>query len=247
MELAGAKVVITGGTRGLGRTFAVSLKQQGAVPYVICSTPESLKNFHDETGIPGKVVNVSNEDEVMRFFEEYAAEYGAPHALINNAGVTADAFFIKKKGDEVARFPFSNWERVVGVNLTGVFLVAREAAYHMVMHGVKGVIINISSICRAGNLGQTNYSASKSAVDAMTVTWSKELSRYGIRVAAIAPGYINTDMVAGVRPDVLEKVIQNIPAGRLGETGEVSQAVQFILTNNFFSGRVLELDGGMRI
>jgi len=117
----------------------------------------------------------------------------------------------------------------------------------MVKHRVKGVIINISSISRAGNLGQTNYSAAKSAVDAMTVTWAKELSKYGIRVGAIAPGYINTEMVAKIRPDVLEKLVQNIPVGRLGEMEEISHAVQFILRNDFFTGRILEVDGGMRI
>jgi 3-oxoacyl-[acyl-carrier protein] reductase len=117
----------------------------------------------------------------------------------------------------------------------------------MVKHQVKGVIINISSISRAGNLGQTNYSATKSAVDAMTVTWAKELSKFGIRVGAIAPGYINTEMVAKIRPDVLERVIQNIPLGRLGEMEEISRAAQFIVQNDFFTGRIMEVDGGMRI
>ncbi|MBU0567041.1 SDR family oxidoreductase, partial [bacterium] len=122
-----------------------------------------------------------------------------------------------------------------------------EAAFQMVKHGVKGVIINISSISRAGNLGQTNYSATKSAIDAMTVTWSKELSRYGIRVGAIAPGYINTEMVAKIRQDILDRLIANIPVGRLGEMEEISQTVRFIIENDFCTGRVLEVDGGMRI
>jgi 3-oxoacyl-[acyl-carrier protein] reductase len=117
----------------------------------------------------------------------------------------------------------------------------------MVKGRVKGVIVNISSISRAGNLGQTNYSAAKSAVDAMTVTWAKELSKFGIRVGAVAPGYINTEMVAKIRPDVLQKLIEKIPAARLGEMPEISQAVQFIVRNDFFTGRILEVDGGMRI
>lgn len=117
----------------------------------------------------------------------------------------------------------------------------------MVKRGVKGVIINISSISRAGNIGQTNYSAAKSAVDAMTVTWAKELSKFGIRVGAVAPGYINTEMVAKIRPDIIEKVVQNIPVGRLGEMEEISLTVQFIIRNDFFTGRVIEVDGGMRL
>ena len=247
MELAGKKVIITGGARGMGKRFAVDFKNLGAKPYVVDVVQENLDALKNETGISGQVVDVSNEKSVEAFFESYTSEHGAPDVLINNAGITADALFIKQKGDEITKFPFSNWERVINVNLTGVFLCAREAAFHMVKHKVNGVIINISSISRAGNLGQTNYSATKSAVDSMTVTWAKELSRYKIRVGAIAPGYINTEMVAKIRPDVLEKVIQNIPLGRLGEMEEISQAAQFIIRNDFFTGRVMEVDGGMRI
>jgi 3-oxoacyl-[acyl-carrier protein] reductase len=247
MELSGRNVVITGGARGMGKRFAVDLKNLGAKPYVVDIAQESLDAFTKETGIPAEVLDVSSEKSVETFFENYTSKNGAPDVLINNAGITADALFIKQKGDEITKFPFSNWERVLNVNLTGVFLCAREAAFQMVKHHVRGVIINISSISRAGNLGQTNYSATKSAVDSLTVTWAKELSRYGIRVGAVAPGYINTEMVSKIRPDVLEKVIQNIPAGRLGSMEEISQAVQFIVKNDFFTGRIIEVDGGMRI
>lgn len=247
MELTGKKIIITGGARGMGKKFAVDLKALGAQPCVVDVMQENLDALKNEAGILGQVVDVSSEKSVETFFEKYVAENGPPDALINNAGITADALFIKQKGEEITKFPLANWEKVLQVNLTGVFLCGREAAYQMVKHRVKGVIINISSISRAGNLGQTNYSASKSAVDAMTITWAKELSRYGIRVGAIAPGYINTEMVAKIRPDVLEKLIQNIPLGRLGDMAEISHAVQFILRNDFFTGRILEVDGGMRI
>lgn len=231
----------------MGKQFAVDLKNLGAKPYALDVIQDNLDALKNEAGIPGGIVDVSNETEVEAFFDSYTAEHGAPDVLINNAGITADGLFIKKKGDEIRKFPFSNWEKVLNVNLTGVFLCAREAAFHMVKHGVKGVIINISSISRAGNLGQTNYSATKSAVDAMTVTWAKELSRYGIRVAAIAPGYINTEMVAKIRQEVLDKIVQNIPVGRLGEMGEISRTIRFIIDNDFVTGRIFEVDGGMRI
>jgi len=247
MEIAGKNVIITGGGRGMGKQFAVDLKKLGAKPFVLDVLKENLDSLKSEADISGEIVDVSNESEVEAFFESYTAENGAPDVLINNAGITADALFIKKKGDEIKKFPFDNWNKVLNVNLTGVFLCAREASYQMVKHGVKGVIINISSISRAGNLGQTNYAATKSAVDAMTVTWSKELSRYGIRVGAIAPGYINTEMVSQIRQEVLDKIIKNIPVGRLGEMEEISQTVQFIIQNDFATGRVYEVDGGMRI
>jgi 3-oxoacyl-[acyl-carrier protein] reductase len=247
MEIAGKKVVITGGGRGMGRRFAEDLKKLGAEPHVLDVLEENLAALKDEAGIPGTIVDVTNESAVEGFFESYAGEHGAPDVLVNNAGITADALFVKKKGDDMKKFPLSNWEKVLNVNLTGVFLCGREAAFHMVKHGVKGVIVNISSISRSGNLGQTNYSATKSAIDSITVTWAKELSRYGIRVGAIAPGYINTEMVAKIRQDVLDKIIANIPVGRLGEMSEISRTVQFIIENDFFTGRVIEVDGGMRI
>ncbi|MCI4624769.1 MAG: SDR family oxidoreductase [Candidatus Magnetoovum sp. WYHC-5] len=247
MELVGKKVIITGGGRGMGKQFALDLKAAGAVPYVVDVVQDNLDSLKAETGINGSTLDVSNESAVVSFFEKYTAENGAPDALVNNAGITSDALFIKHKGDETTKFPISNWDKVIGVNLTGVFLCAREASYHMIRNKVKGVIVNISSISRSGNLGQTNYSATKSAVDSMTVTWAKELSRYGIRVGAIAPGYINTEMVAKIRQDVLDKIIQQIPVGRLGAMSEISQTVKFIIENDFFTGRVIEVDGGMRI
>jgi len=247
MDITGKKIIITGGGRGMGKRFALDLKTLGARPFVVDVVGENLDALMSEAQIPGDVLDVTSEKDVEVFFEKYASENGCPDVLINNAGITADGLFIRKKGDEVTKFSYENWQKVLNVNLTGVFLCGREAAYHMVKTGTKGVIINISSISRAGNLGQTNYSATKSAVDALTVTWAKELSRYGIRVGAIAPGYINTEMVAKIRQDVLDKIIQNIPVGRLGEMEEISQAVQFIIRNEFFTGRVLEVDGGMRI
>ena len=117
----------------------------------------------------------------------------------------------------------------------------------MVKHNVKGVIINISSISRAGNRGQTNYSATKAGVDAMTVTWAKELARYGIRTGAIAPGYINTEMVAAIDPKAMEPIIKQIMVGRLGEMKEISLTVKFIIECDFFNGRTIEVDGGHRI
>src|SRR3990172_2332401 len=133
------------------------------------------------------------------------------------------------------------------VRLKGVFLCGREAAAQMMKNGAKGVIINISSISRAGNFGQTNYSATKAGVDAMTVTWAKELAKAGIRAVAIAPGYIMTEMVAKIDQKVLDKIIAQIPVGRLGEMKEISRTVQFIIECDFVNGRTLEIYGGHRI
>jgi 3-oxoacyl-[acyl-carrier protein] reductase len=247
MDIAGKKIVITGGGRGMGKQFALSMKELGAKPFVVDVIQENLDALKKETGIDGRVVDVTSEASVVSFFEEYVKDHGAPDVLVNNAGITSDGLFCREKEKEILKMSFDAWQKVIGVNLTGVFLCGREAAGQMIKAGVKGVIVNISSISRAGNLGQTNYSATKSAVDAMTVTWAKELSRYGIRVGAIAPGYINTEMVAKIRQDVLDKIIKQIPVGRLGDMKEIALAVRFIIENDFFTGRVIEVDGGMRI
>jgi len=247
MDISEKKVIITGGGRGMGRQFALDLKALGAKPYVVDVIQDDLNKMKSEFGIPGKIVDVTNEDSVVSFFENYTAENGAPDVLVNNAGITSDSIFVRMKDNEMKKFPMSNWQKVINVNLTGVFLCGREAAAQMVKHGVKGVLINISSISRAGNFGQTNYSATKAGVASMTVTWAKELAKAGIRSVAIAPGYINTEMVAKIDQAVLDKIIAQIPVGRLGEMKEISQTVRFIIECDFINGRVIEVDGGQRI
>ncbi|MGH7058534.1 MAG: SDR family oxidoreductase, partial [Acetobacteraceae bacterium] len=147
----------------------------------------------------------------------------------------------------VGKMSLAQWQAVIDVNLTGVFLCAREAAERMIRLGNGGVIVNISSISRSGNVGQSNYAASKAGVIALTVTWSKELARHGIRVGAVAPGFIRTPMVAAMKPEALAKVTAPVPLGRLGEPEEVVGAVDFICRNDFFTGRCLEVDGGLRL
>jgi 3-oxoacyl-[acyl-carrier protein] reductase len=178
-------------------------------------------------------------------FAEIAA-VGALDVLVNNAGITRDGLFLKVNDHEIRTMSLENFKAVIDVNLVGVFLCAREAAVVMAGNG-GGVIINISSVSRAGNFGQTNYSAAKAGVDAMTVTWSKELARYGIRCAAIAPGYVRTEMVAAIKHEVLEKITAEVPLRRLGEMAEISQTIRFIIENDFINGKILEIDGGLRI
>ena len=139
------------------------------------------------------------------------------------------------------------WNAVISVNLTGVFLCGRAAAEHMATAGKPGLIINISSISHSGNMGQSNYSATKAGVAAMAVTWAKELARYRIRVNAISPGFIGTEMVRSMKPEALAKLSAMIPAGRIGEPDEIAHTVQYMIENEFVNGRNIEVDGGMRL
>jgi 3-oxoacyl-[acyl-carrier protein] reductase len=191
--------------------------------------------------------NVADEAQVERMVAQVAEDFGAIDGLINNAGILRDGLLVKVKDGVMTKLSLAQWQAVIDVNLTGVFLCTREVAAKMIERKSCGVIINISSISRAGNIGQTNYSAAKAGVAAATVSWARELARYGIRVAAIAPGFIETEMTGSMKPEALEKMTSAIPLKRMGTPAEIAHSVAYILENDYFSGRVLELDGAMRL
>jgi 3-oxoacyl-[acyl-carrier protein] reductase len=177
-----------------------------------------------------------------------SVDFGGVDGVINNAGILRDGLLIKVKDGEISkRMSLAEWQAVIDVNLTGVFLCGREAATRMIEGKRAGVIINISSISKAGNMGQSNYSAAKAGVASMAVVWAKELSSYGIRSAAIAPGFIETEMVASMKPEALEKMAAGIPLKRLGQPEEIGRTAVYIFENDYLTGRVLEVDGGIRI
>ena len=192
--------------------------------------------------------NVSREDQVCSTLQRIADEFGRFDVLVNNAGVTKVALLVRVEGGAVVRkMSLDQWQSVIDVNLTGVFLCGREAAAHMIRFGNGGAIVNLSSISHAGNAGQTNYSAAKAGVVAMTVVWAKELARYGIRSGSISPGLTRTEMVATMKPEILAKLLGSVPLGRAAEVDEIAKAAVFIAENDFFSGRSLDVDGGMRL
>ncbi len=254
MDLNNKTIAITGGARGLGRAMALRLAAAGCRLALIDLDDQTLADTQadcEKTGAAEVKVynaNVTDEADVERIFADIAEHFGALHGLVNNAGITRDALMLKyKDGELVSKMSLDQWRLVIDVNLTGVFLCGREAAAKMIETGTKGCIINISSISRAGNMGQLNYSATKSGVQAMAVVWAKELARYGIRSAAIAPGFIGTDMVMAMKPEAREKLTSGIPARRVGDPDEIAHTVQFILENDYVSGRCFDVDGGLRL
>jgi 3-oxoacyl-[acyl-carrier protein] reductase len=251
MRIEESVCAVTGAGRGLGCQIAIDLARKGAKVYACDLSNDAMVDVRQEAtdrhlSIETLVCDVTDEASVSAFFGAIADREMRLDVLVNNAGIARDGLLVKVKDGQVARMPLADFRSVIDVNLVGVFLCAREAAAMMARRS-GGVIINLSSISRAGNFGQTNYSAAKAGVDAMTVTWGKELARYGIRVAAIAPGYTSTEMVRALDPAVRDSIIANVPLKRLGEPAEISQAVQFVIENDFVHGRVLEIDGGLRI
>jgi 3-oxoacyl-[acyl-carrier protein] reductase len=253
MDLRGKVIAITGGAQGLGLSMAEGLVAKGAQFALLDVNAERLQGAVtrlEEMGAVARsyVTNVADESSVIAAFDAIVNDFGALDGLINNAGILRDGLLLKvKDGEIVKKLSLAEWQAVIDVNLTGVFLCGREAAERMINLNKGGVIINISSVSRAGNMGQSNYSAAKAGVAAMTVTWAKELARYGIRSMAIAPGFIGTEMVASMKPEALAKMSSQIPLGRVGEPGEIASTAAFIFENDYLTGRVIETDGGIRL
>jgi 3-oxoacyl-[acyl-carrier protein] reductase len=252
MDVRNKTVVVTGAGRGIGRAIALQLADRGADLALFDVNESDLEETAAQC-TPKSVqarsyrVNVADEGEVSTAMTRVASDFGRLDGLVNNAGIVRDGLLVKvKDGAVVGRMSMDQWNSVIGVNLSGVFLCAREAAAQMIGFGNGGVIVNISSISRVGNAGQSNYSAAKAGVESLAVVWAKELARYGIRAGSIAPGFTHTEILASMRPEVLEKLTAPVPLKRLGQAEEIAHAVLFIFENDFFTGRCLEVDGGLR-
>lgn len=253
MDLKGKTAVITGSASGIGLAIAKLFGSKGAT-VVVADLPqapieEAVKSINGKAfGFP---CDVTKEDQMEALMKKAVAETGRLDVAVLNAGILRDGLLIKtdkETGKVVEKMSLKNWQMVIDVNLTGVFLSGREAAAQMIECGNGGVIILMSSIARHGNMGQTNYSAAKAGVAAMTVTWAKELARYKIRVAALAPGFIATPMVLkDMKQEALEKWKKTIPVGRLGEPEEIAHSALYLVENDLVTGVVLEVSGGIRI
>nr|MBF0684075.1 SDR family oxidoreductase [Pseudomonas sp.] len=252
MQLKDKIIIVTGGGQGLGRAMAEHLAGKGARLALVDLNEECLAEAVAACTKAGGearayLCNVADEEQVVQMVTRVADDFGGLDGLVNNAGILRDGLLLKVKDGAISKMSLAQWQAVIDVNLTGVFLCTREVAAKMVELQRGGVIVNISSISRAGNMGQTNYSAAKAGVASATVVWAKELARYGIRVAGVAPGFIETEMVASMKPEALEKMTAGIPLRRMGKPDEIAHSVAYIFENDYYTGRILELDGGLRL
>ncbi len=253
MQIKDKVVAVTGGARGIGKAIATAFAERGARIALVDLAPSDLESARAELAARGADVrvyaaNVAKEDQVIAALDQAVADFGRLDVMVNNAGIIKDGLLVKvKDGAVVGKMGLDQWQAVIDVNLTGVFLCGREAAERMIKLGNGGLIINIASISKAGNAGQSNYSAAKAGVTALAVVWARELARFGIRAASIAPGFTRTDLLAGMPPEMLEKVTAPVPLKRLGLPEEIAQAAVFIAENDYFSGRSIDVDGGLRL
>lgn len=252
MDLKQSVIAITGAGQGLGQMMAVTLAQVGAELALIDVNEDGLKQTQSQCQMLSTkaliyIADVTCEKGVEDVFSSVIDDFGQLNGLVNNAGVLRDGLLVKQKEGEISKMSLEQFKTVMDVNVTGTFLCGREAALQMIASDSQGAIINISSVSRAGNIGQTNYSASKAAVATMAVCWAKELGRYGIRAAAVAPGIVQTAMADQLKPEAIERLKKMVPVGRMGEASEIAHAVKYILENDYYTGRILEVDGGMRM
>lgn len=248
MKLQDLKIIVTGGAQGMGLHFAKQLHAAGAKVAVGDVNEAGLAELPKE--IFTRRLDVTDEKECESFVSEAASAMGGLNGLINNAGILRDGLLVRKdrKTGEISKLSADHWNQVLAVNLTGATFMTREVVAKMVAEDTKpGVIVNLSSIARHGNRGQSNYTAAKAALAANTTTWAKEFAPYGIRVGAIAPGMVETPMTAGMHEKAREALLQMIPVGRAAVPEDIWLAVKFILECDYFNGRVIDVDGGLSV
>lgn len=234
--------LVTGGTRGIGEAVCIALKDAGVtVAANFVGSDERAKAFTDKTGIPAYKWNVAEHQATLDSMAAIAAELGPIDIVVNNAGITRDGTLLKMS--------FEAWKEVLDVNLGGCFNTAKAGFPGMKQRGW-GRIVNIGSINgQAGQYGQVNYAAAKSGIHGFTKALSQEGAKFGITVNAIAPGYVDTDMVAAVPPEVLEKIVAKIPVGRLGHAYEIARGVVFLCSEDggFVTGSTMSINGGQHM
>jgi 3-oxoacyl-[acyl-carrier protein] reductase len=246
MQLSQLKVIVTGGARGMGAHFATRLAEAGAQVVAADVDEEGLATL--PAGIHRRVCNVGVEAECEALVGWAHAQMGGLNGLINNAGIIRDGLVLKENREtgEIVKFDTKSWNAVIDVNLSGAFFMVREFAYTLAMNKIRpGVIVNMSSVARHGNRGQSNYVASKAAMAANTVTWAREFAKYGIRVGAIAPGMVETPMTQGMNQKARDAIVAAIPVGRIGLPEDLWVAAKFVLECDYFNGRTIDVDGGL--
>jgi len=252
MNIQDKVIAITGGAKGIGRSIALSLAAKGGKIAILdldeIGMAETIKLVENAGSIARAYkCNVADEETVVDTFNQIASDFGAIHGLVNNAGILRDSTLIKvKDGKVVKKMSAEHFSLVVDVHMKGAFLCTREAASHMVESGIdEGCIVSMSSGAFRGNFGQTNYSAAKAGIVSMSRVWSKELARFNIRSMAIAPGTIDTELLRSMPAEALSGLEKMVPLGRIGDVKNIAQTVEYIFENDYLSGDVIDVNGGM--
>lgn len=245
IDLSGKRALITGSTRGIGKAVAETLARAGARVVItgrdLSRAEEVARSIAQNSGMEtlGLAMNIGEESSIKEAYSTVEERWGGVDILVNNAGITRDKLFL--------RMSLEDWEEVIRVNLTGTYLITSLAIKGMLKNRW-GRVINISSVVGfTGNVGQVNYSSTKSALIGFTKSLAKELASRNITVNAVAPGFIETDMTSGLKEELKQEYLKNIPLGRFGKPEDVAGAVLFLCSElaGYITGEVLHVNGGM--
>jgi 3-oxoacyl-[acyl-carrier protein] reductase len=253
MQLSSLKVIVTGAAQGMGAHISRRLAEAGAQVAAGDVKEDGLAALAESTrGLPGKVhtrkLDVANEADVGAFVDWAFGAMGGLNSLVNNAGILRDGLLVKKDktSGQITKLTKEQWDAVIGVNLTGATFMVRDTVAKMAANEQRpGVIVNMSSVARYGNRGQSNYVSAKAALAANTITWAREFAPFGVRVGAVAPGMIETPMTQGMNQKARDALVAAIPVGRIGLPEDIWLAVRFVLECDYFNARTIDVDGGL--
>lgn len=244
MQIEGASALVTGGAKGLGLSIAMHLHGLGAAVAVVDVDDVALAQL--PTGLRPYHCDITSPEDVKAVVQTIGMDLGRIDILVNNAGMIYSEPLVNIMRPEAMMHDYASFRRCVTANLDSVFLMTAAVVEAMVLKRIKGAIVTISSISARGNEGQTAYAAAKAGVEAMTVTWSKELGRFGIRCNAVAPGFIDTPSTrAALSDSIIKHIVGNTPLHRLGQAEDVAKAVATLVDNDFLNGAVLDVNGGL--
>jgi 3-oxoacyl-[acyl-carrier protein] reductase len=262
MKLEDLRIIVSGAASGMGQHFAVRLAEAGAAVAIGDVNEAGLaETIARAEGAKGRIfarrLDVSSEADVAGFVDWADGALGGVNALINNAGIIRDGLLVKRDRatGEIQKLPKEQWDAVIGVNLTGAALLARDTVARIaagsggaptaVGSRSRGVVVNISSVSRYGMRGQSNYSAAKAGLAAITRTWALEWGPFGIRCGGVAPGMVETPMTRGMNQKARDALVAAVPVGRIGEPEDLWLGVRFVLECDYFNARTIDVDGGL--
>jgi 3-oxoacyl-[acyl-carrier protein] reductase len=247
MELKNKIAIVTGGASGLGKAIVELLLANDVQVVVLDIDKEALYKLEENSNLLKMTCDITEEEEVSDSINKIVEKFKKIDILVNNAGILYSEPLINIMSKD-KRHSIEKWQKVIDINLTAPFVLASYVSEQMIMNRTKGVIVNISSISASGNAGQSAYSAAKAGLESMTMVWAKELGSFGIRCAAIAPGFMDTESThQAVTQDVLDYVKKETPIKRLGKAEDVAGSVKFVIENDYINGKTLEIDGGLVI
>jgi 3-oxoacyl-[acyl-carrier protein] reductase len=242
-------IIVTGGAKGIGKSLVKKLLLENANVGIFDTDEQALNDIKMEfPNVYCVLCDVSDHNQVEEAVNEYYNKFNCIDVLINNAGLIYSSPLISLGKGGLVKHDIEMWNKVINTDLNSVFYVTANVVEKMIQKRTKGVIINVSSICAVGNVGQSAYSAAKSAVNALTNLWSKELASFRIRVAGIAPGFTATETtMTSINRSIINELKKKTPVRRFGEPSEIVDGIMFIINNEYYNGRTLELDGGLKL